>query len=225
MYPNLVAQALRKTVVNLGCPGYGTLQEEIIADEWLGRLKPKWLILEIYPGNDWLDNYDFTHWRLAHNEVPYELHHKIVNEKTSCVGMLYQAHALLVGRSLVYTTIYNLWREHNPIDGWVRADERAAEIGEGQAFAAVSRLNRLCARKNVKLLILLVRIQSTLDEMNPGYLRIRKFLNKKHIDFVDPYAKLFLVQRNGQELFLPDKHWNGAGQAIVARLISRKMRE
>ena len=229
MYPPLVAKALGETVVNLGCPGYGTLQEEIVAGENLRSLKPKWLILEIFPGNDWLDNYDFTHWRLSHREVPYELHHKIVDDGMSCEGPLYPAHVRLVGRSVLYTVVYTaviqLRRAFSLAHDWYRADSRADEIGKYQGFAAIRRLQSLCARNHVKLLVLLVRGRSAQGEMNPGFAAIRRFLNENRVEFVDPSDEFMLAQRGGQELFLPDGHWNGAGQMIAARLISRKIHD
>jgi hypothetical protein len=229
MYPNVVAGLLNKNIVSLGCPGYGTLQEEIAADGWLGRAKTKWVILEIYPGNDWLDNYDFSHWLLLHGGIPYELHRKIVDDGVSCEGMFYGMTARLVGRSVVYTVVYDFmvgqWRKRASADGWYRADPRAAQIGEYQAFAAVSRLKRLCASRRVRLLVLLVRIKSTLDEKNPSYVPIRRFLEINHIGFVDPAVELSSAERSGRELFLSDGHWNREGQKIAAELIARKMRE
>ena len=226
MYPQRIAARLHKITVNLGCPGYGTLQEEIVAEDWLQRVKPKWLILEIFPGNDWLDNYDFSHWRLAHGEIPFELQRKILADNMSCEGPCYRANTWLVGRSVLYTAVYNLWREKNMTDSaWYRSDERASRVGEIQGFAAVSRLQRLCAEKHVKFLVLLVRAKSALDKANPSSVSLLRFLNKNHIQVVDPYAEFVSARRKGQELFLPDGHWNAAGQEIAAGLIARKFRE
>jgi hypothetical protein len=229
MYPDVAARSLNKNMVNLGCPGYGTLQEEIVADGWLERKKTKWVILEIYPGNDWLDNYDFSHWLLVHGEISYELHRKIVDDGMSCEGMLYGMNARLVGRSVVYTVVYDYlvdrWRKRAAAGGWYRAEPRAAQIGEDQSFAAVSRLKRLCDGKRAHLLVLLVRTKSKLDEANPDYAAIRRFLESNRIGFVDSAVELSSAERSGRELFLPDGHWNRDGQKIVAGLIARKIRE
>ena len=225
MYPQLAAESLHKNVVNLGCGEYGTVQEELVADEWLRRETPKWLVLEVYPGNDWLDNYDYSQWRRARANIPYELYRGLVKDGMDGAGALDRLHSRLVGRSFLYTVAFDGWRKRHPREDWRRAEPGAARIGEDQAFAAVGRLQSLCARKHVKFVVLLVRIKSALDEASSNYVPVREFLAKNRIAFVDPYAEFALAENKGQELFLPSGHWNAAGQKIAADLIARKLRE
>ena len=228
MYPGVASRLLGKKMLNLGCQGYGTLQENILANKWLPRLAPQVLVLEVFPGNDWLDNYDFTYWLKFDQNIPLELFKKVVNDEMPYSRSALKIDSWLLGKSVVYTVIYNfltaVGRIGEPPFAWYRDDPRAAAIGQNQAFAAILHLKKICARQKTRFLVVLVRTKPTLDQDNANDASTRKFLKTNKITCIDPGPELSEARRNGQKLFLPDGHWNKTAESIVGGLVARALR-
>lgn len=227
MYPGLLDKSLNRKVLNLGCSGYGTLQESTLAKRWVPRLKPRWVILGFSLGNDFVDSFDFFHWQKAHADVPYELYWKIVGDNMSCDGFWFAFHVRLLGRSVVYTVLYDFVRSRkalkNPRFQARRDTPNAVLIGREISLACLKEIQDLTTSAGARFLVVLSvdgRSIDTPPDHNPLNSSSRDFMARNGMLVIDPRGALLKAKKEGLDVFLPDGHWSPAGQMIVAALIS-----
>jgi hypothetical protein len=223
-YPGLLEKAAGRPFVNMSCSGYGTIQETALAYYWIPALKPKWVTIGVFAGNDWLDDYDFQHWRKNHPRIPYEVHHKLANELPSCESFLYKVSALLLGRSASYSLFYNVFlkKAYRDPGRWHRADRRAAETGRQYSFGALRALAGLCRGNGAELLVVIVRGSGDIRTA-PLQKELERFLDSIGVKYVDPLTILREEEAAGRPPFLGDGHWNPEVHKGIAALLAAEI--
>lgn len=229
MYPALLGLRLGRPIANLGCSGWGTLQESLLAQRRVPELKPRWLVVGLLPGNDWMDSFDFAHWRSFHPDRPYELHAKIARDNMPCDGLVGKLNAGLVGRSAAYTLVYNFasarWRARHPEGAAYRAVPWAADAGRAFSQDSLLRLRGLARENGARLVVVLVAGRRALCGARSGrtYADDLEFLADNHVAFLDSREAL-RAEGDCRELFLPDGHWNARAQRAVAAALAARLR-
>lgn len=230
MYPAIAAEKLGVGWENEGCAGYGLLQEELVAAEAMPVVRPRWLVVGHLPGNDNLDDYDFSRWGPRSESVPYELYRKAATDGMGVDGAWGRVHLALVGRSAAYTVLFKAFRALSGPRHW-REDPDAVRLGRAIGDGALARMQSSARAAGARLVVVLV---ATKPVACPGagtdltYAPARAALASAGIDVLDTAETLRAAAKEDcGSLFLPDSHWSRkaqriVGEALAVRLARRK---
>ena len=143
----------------------------------------------------------------------------------------------MVGRSALYTHIYNLISSRRRKTGFINEQlYRAGRVGKREGLATIERMHRLCRLHGVQCLVVMIPHKSELhdsedlddddvDDDLPHYGRALEGLHQIGIPSLDPLPVFRSEFRRGHELYLADGHWNVRAHSIVATLIAERIAE
>ena len=178
-WPAVLAALSGRTVYNLGTPGYGPLQYAELLDSKALRLKPDWVIVALYYGNDFLDasardtpraddGSGLVHWLQTHSFV-YRILDGAFSELSRQVFIRSYRYT---SRSRDYLRIAD--RDNRVYTTLAKGRMRGVDLGRPEVRRGIEatagllrRMNRRCRDHGGRLLVVLL---PTKESIFAGYL-------------------------------------------------------
>ena len=225
----------RFEVVNLAVSAYGTHQEVLTLRRYGARVRPCWVVLGFYPGNDLSDNVRLPLVTDGANGV------RLVEHRFSTGHRLWLgAKVWLASRSHLYTFV--VWRIKalasrrlmsqvgviEPVPPPFEGESRPLRITEQLILTARRDAHTLGAQ--LMVLVIPERTQvlraeaaprSSLDVLEQHFV---SWFGRETVLHIEALAALRNIQQRGERPFFPtDGHLNALGHRVVAELLADRL--
>lgn len=247
-FPSLVEAELEQSVINLGIPGYGLEQYEILFRNWVTKYKPKIAILSLY-SNDFknlisseeLKNfYDLS----GVNQYKYEslawynktFSHQLIDFYKETINKSNnESDGKRSEKGFFFYNPERLGLESYYIGGIGVSRDYLTSTAKMQVESAILRLIEIANSTNTKLFIFLIPTKESanikeyiklfpsgvdyLDIEHNAYQQLCQLAKSKNTVCVD-LTEAFRHHSEDEKLYFDiDSHWNVAGHKLAAQLI------
>lgn len=198
----------RLEVINMGVFAYGT-DQEVLAYELYGKqYKPDIVVLNVFLHNDLIElrlkeKYSFPKPYFVLDQGELTLFKPKLSWSLSA-----RLHSYVM--ELVFRGVDRFKNRS------IVANESEDTDGTALFLTLVERLGKSVRRENARLLVVLIHSREPSDEEKLVSDQIFETLNKRNHDVLDLYQPFAELSRGGADLYLPDGHWNPAGNQLAA---------
>jgi hypothetical protein len=211
-----------------GTGGYGTLQEYMILDKYIGSIQPDILVWQ-YSGNDFINNsYELELQSLTNNNGLRRPYLTASGQIVYAVPKKGRRHALAIAAQysrLVYFILSRIDRLNAKMNRARSVERRIALEGERyQAFRdSVAVTNELMRRVRSRVSKTTKILAFSSDDEQPYYEKLRSISATNGIEFVDGIPQAVLkAERAGLTTRAEDgSHWSELGHEIVAQVLMK----
>ena len=224
----------RFEVVNLGVSAYGTHQEVLMLRRYGARVRPCWVVLGLYPGNDLADNVrlplvveDASGARLA--EHRFSIGHRLWLGTKVWLGSVSHLYVLSVSRvkelfSRPLSRAGIMEPSSPPVAGESRPlvlTEQLLRIARNDATSLGSRLIVLMIPERAQIMRPAAPEPSSLDDVDQQFL---VWFEHERILYLATSTALHAAHRRGERaFFLRDGHLNATGHRVVGEALANRM--
>ncbi|HRG90053.1 MAG TPA: SGNH/GDSL hydrolase family protein [Chitinophagales bacterium] len=223
---NIVGNNQKRQVYAFGCSGYGTLQELMIARQFIDSIKPNYVVLEMC-SNDFADNYpdleEITGYKvgqrrpymISDDTIEYHHPHYIINDvkKYSLFGhfLVTKCRNALIRLGVLSTSTAD--------DIKIVQQELGHPVYKKSYLVTANLLHKikqLADEKGATLIVFLA------DNLQPTSKHLKEICLANNVVFIDGVAdSVHQHQIIGETVRAYDgHHWNTNGHSIVARVLN-----